>query len=189
MQYIQTEKNKVKDIFCGPSVPKGMKEVPKNHQFRIGDDVRFFKKDGKRMTPEEAVKAGLIKIGENQKAVWNNGQYKVIDDYTEKEYWNKKTGEQVKLKLGETPGKELTDIKKPDPAMKWEKDEWILPDDIMAIRIREKRDNLLLKTDYLLMPDYPLKEKKEWEEYRQSLRDIPQQTGFPGIVRWPEVPQ
>ncbi len=27
-----------------------------------------------------------------------------------------------------------------------------------------------------------------WSTYRQALRDIPQQDGFPEIINWPEVP-
>jgi hypothetical protein len=188
MEYIQIEKNRVVNIFCGPSVPKGMRAVADNHHFRVGDDVRFFRKDGKRMTPEEAAKEGLIKIGDHQAAVWVKGQYKAVDDYSGIKYWNKETGQLVKLRPGQTPDNTLTEVERTDSASKWEDGEWVIPDEVKAKRIRSKRNEALSKTDYLLMPDYPLKDKKKWEEYRQSLRDIPQQTGFPGVVRWPEAP-
>lgn len=52
-----------------------------------------------------------------------------------------------------------------------------------------KRDALLLKTDYLVMPDYPLIDKTAVEIYRQSLRDITLQVGYPLNIEWPEIAQ
>jgi len=28
----------------------------------------------------------------------------------------------------------------------------------------------------------------EWKNYRQALRDVPQQAGFPNDIEWPEEP-
>jgi hypothetical protein len=42
--------------------------------------------------------------------------------------------------------------------------------------LRELRDKLLAETDYMMNPDYPHKteEKKQaWKDYRQALRDLP----------------
>ena len=60
----------------------------------------------------------------------------------------------------------------------------------LAKALRAKRDALLAETDYLLMPDYPIEpERKEaMETYRQALRDVPEQEGWPFSVEWPEVP-
>lgn len=66
------------------------------------------------------------------------------------------------------------------------------PDDSMvAEAIRDKRDNLIGETDYYLMPDYPLNPQnlEELKVYRQALRDVPKQEGFPRDVRWPDVPK
>lgn len=66
------------------------------------------------------------------------------------------------------------------------------PDDSMIAEIiRDKRNNLISKTDYYLMPDYPSKPQnlEELKVYRQALRDIPKQEGFPRDVRWPDVPK
>ena len=84
----------------------------------------------------------------------------------------------------------------------------------LAQEIRAKRDELLAETDKemvldrlkLNMPEdismtnivqgikeffTSLKEifNSEWAKYRQSLRDIPQQPGFPYDVVWPEKPK
>jgi hypothetical protein len=56
--------------------------------------------------------------------------------------------------------------------------------------IRAERDGLLRETDYAVMPDYPISDSdlKAVKEYRQALRDVPQQSGFPDSVEWPAKP-
>ncbi len=66
------------------------------------------------------------------------------------------------------------------------------PDDSMVAKaIRDKRDNLIGETDYYLMPDYPSNPQnlEELKVYRQALRDVPKQEGFPRDVHWPAVPK
>ena len=66
------------------------------------------------------------------------------------------------------------------------------PDDSMVAKaIRDKRDNLIGETDYYLMPDYPSNPQnlEELKVYRQALRDVPKQEGFPRDVSWPDVPK
>lgn len=66
----------------------------------------------------------------------------------------------------------------------------LLTDEDRAKAAREKRDRLLAETDFLLMPDYPISEEalEELKVYRQSLRDVPEQAGFPNTIEWPETP-
>lgn len=61
----------------------------------------------------------------------------------------------------------------------------------LAENIRIKRDSLLSETDYYLMPDYPNDSKnlEELKTYRQALRDITKQSGFPKDVIWPALPR
>lgn len=56
-----------------------------------------------------------------------------------------------------------------------------------AAEAREKRNALIAETDYLVMPDYPLPEDKRQAvmAYRQALRDVPEQEGFPRQIDWP----
>ena len=51
---------------------------------------------------------------------------------------------------------------------------------------RAKRNNLLLETDHLALVDATLTD--EMRTYRQALRDVPQQSGFPSTITWPEKP-
>ena len=66
----------------------------------------------------------------------------------------------------------------------------ITPEEELAAQIRSERNNLLTNTDKYMIVDYPLteKEKESIRAYRQSLRDIPQQKGFPNEIEWPEKP-
>lgn len=54
---------------------------------------------------------------------------------------------------------------------------------------REKRNELLKKTDKLVYPDLwedlPEEKKQKIKEYRKNLRDVPQQSGFPREIDWP----
>lgn len=50
---------------------------------------------------------------------------------------------------------------------------------------RERRDKLLSETDYLALSDQILTESMK--KYRQDLRDIPEQSGFPYEINWPEI--
>lgn len=61
----------------------------------------------------------------------------------------------------------------------------------LAERARTQRDALIAKTDYLLATDYPISEEKleEVKAYRQALRDVPAQEGFPETIEWPTVPE
>lgn len=54
-------------------------------------------------------------------------------------------------------------------------------------RIRDDRNARLILSDWTQVDDAPV-DKEAWAVYRQSLRDIPQQSGFPTTVDWPTVP-
>ena len=61
---------------------------------------------------------------------------------------------------------------------------------ILIQKIRSRRNQLLRDSDWTQMPDSPLpeEEKTAWQTYRQALRDVPQQEGFPENVTWPDAP-
>lgn len=56
--------------------------------------------------------------------------------------------------------------------------------------VLQRRAALLADSDWTQLADAPLTaaKKAEWATYRQSLRDIPQQSGYPGSVNWPTAP-
>lgn len=57
-----------------------------------------------------------------------------------------------------------------------------------AIEVREKRNRLLAESDWTQVADAPV-DKAAWAVYRQSLRDITAQAGFPWDVQWPDQPE
>ena len=52
---------------------------------------------------------------------------------------------------------------------------------------RNKRNKLLDESDWTQLPD-ALAITNDWTTYRQALRDVPQQTGFPNDITWPTEP-
>jgi len=51
--------------------------------------------------------------------------------------------------------------------------------------VRNQRDSLLQQSDVYALAD---RITDEWTAYRQALRDIPSQAGFPVSVTWPTKP-
>lgn len=56
-----------------------------------------------------------------------------------------------------------------------------------AKAVREQRNTKLKDTDWTQVADAPV-DKAAWATYRQALRDISAQQGFPWDVQWPEMP-
>ena len=52
---------------------------------------------------------------------------------------------------------------------------------------REIRNDLLKDSDWTQLPDSNA-DKVTWATYRQELRDVPGQSGFPNNINWPKKP-
>jgi hypothetical protein len=52
--------------------------------------------------------------------------------------------------------------------------------------VREYRDFLLTSTDVWALSDHTM--TAEETAYRQALRDVPAQSGFPDAITWPQEP-
>lgn len=65
-----------------------------------------------------------------------------------------------------------------------------MTDEELASRIRMRRDSMISRTDFYVQPDYPSDSEglEAVKAYRQALRDVPEQSGFPRNVQWPEKP-
>ena len=65
-----------------------------------------------------------------------------------------------------------------------------LEKEILSLDVRLERNKILSDTDHLIQSDYPISDEKKQEikVYRQALRDIPQQDGFPENIVWPDKP-
>jgi hypothetical protein len=60
--------------------------------------------------------------------------------------------------------------------------------DRLAADIRAQRNQLLTASDWTQTADAPV-DQAAWQDYRQALRDIPQQAGFPADITWPAKPE
>ena len=60
----------------------------------------------------------------------------------------------------------------------------------LAAAARATRAGLLAASDWTQLPDSPLSgdARAAWAAYRQALRDISDQPGFPQVIDWPEAP-
>ena len=61
----------------------------------------------------------------------------------------------------------------------------------LSKELRAKRDNLLRDTDKYLISDYPISPEslEQVKAYRVSLRELPEQSGFPTEVVFPVMPK
>lgn len=85
---------------------------------------------------------------------------------------------------------------------KWNGSAWVYEDipqpplpvapttEFLSAEVRSERNGLLVASDFTQLPDVPIDSvnKAEWAVYRQALRDVPQQVGFPQEVTWPQMP-
>jgi hypothetical protein len=71
----------------------------------------------------------------------------------------------------------------PDPA----------PQEELEAPVRRQRDALLVASDNRALADrwasMTTQQQQAWAQYRQELRDVPEQPGFPQTVVWPTPPQ
>lgn len=126
-----------------------------------------------------------------------NGQvWEYISDHRGEEYYSTETGQKVTISdLGDLP-EDITGTPK-GAYEKWDSESgaWVLDEELAAQSIRTERNSRLSACDYVIMLDYPLTDKSEWEAYRQALRDITSDPAFPWkgngdtAVPWPALPE
>lgn len=107
---------------------------------------------------------------------------KAIADNERKAFGNPQTDEDW-AKLGVIKKVEEVEDVVPEPVVR--------TDEELAREARDKRDRLLDDSDWYVMPDYPASAEglAAVKAYRQALRDISIQTGFPRQIEWPVKPE
>ena len=127
-------------------------------------------------------------IPEGQRAKWDSGQWVFEDIPPEKpeqpyESWT----------YDEEANEWVPPVAKPDDGAEWNEDsqEWIPGPEVLARKARAERDRLLRDSDWVTIraTDTGDPVPPEWQTYRQALRDIPEQTGFPEEIEWPQEPE
>lgn len=61
-----------------------------------------------------------------------------------------------------------------------------LSDEQLSLVARDIRNSLLISSDWSQLPDIPDSVRNVWVSYRQKLRDITSQPGYPKIIDWPK---
>lgn len=118
------------------------------------------------------VGAGTVAVFDADQDMWT-----IQEDHRGKEYYQGRTPAGVIDFIGALPeGYSLT-IAEPS-------------DEELAEMKRTARNRMLTESDWTQLPDAPLDAAAvaAWATHRQKLRDVPQQTGFPGEVVWPIAP-
>lgn len=141
------------------------------------DDTVFYRFDGKKWIAEKkptcaAECVGLV-ISHTTTTPHDEEMRELIRRFAQEEGYREKRGEDLSWALEKIP--EKTAEEKLAEA---------------AEQARQKRDRLIADTDYLLCADYPIsaEDLEAVKAYRQALRDVPQQEGFPTEIEWPVLP-
>ena len=141
------------------------------------DDTVFYRFDGKKWIAEKkptcaAECVGLV-ISHTTTTPHDEEMRELIRKFSQEEGYREKRGEDLSWSVEKIP--EKTEEEKLAEAEE---------------QVRSKRDSLIADTDYLLCADYPIsaEDLEAVKAYRQALRDVPQQEGFPLEVFWPELP-
>jgi hypothetical protein len=68
--------------------------------------------------------------------------------------------------------------------------QWVQQENLAIADVLPKRQRALYSSDWTQIPNNPLTAEQQaaWATYRQQLRDIPTQSGYPFNVIWPTPP-
>lgn len=66
--------------------------------------------------------------------------------------------------------------------------EWVANVERVKATAVSERNQMLMESDWTQLPDVPESTRSAWVEYRQALRDITDQHGFPDSILWPVKP-
>jgi hypothetical protein len=141
------------------------------------DDKVFYRFDGESWKSEAkptcAAECVGVVISHTTITPHDEEMRELIRRFAQEEGYREKRGEDLSWSVEKIP--EKTEAEKREDAEK---------------SVRAKRDSLISETDYLLASDYPIsaEDLEAVKVYRQALRDVPQQEGFPFDVVWPDLP-
>lgn len=122
---------------------------------------------------------GVINIPEACIELQLQDENVVIGEYSQDAYYidtETKTPTQKALK----PGR--------DYAYDYATHQWIRDVERAKVAAIMLRSTLLSESDWTQLPDVPLVTKQAWADYRQALRDITGQPGYPLEITWPTPP-
>lgn len=128
--------------------------------------------DGSNRIPANATTEVPVSVESNQKPVWNGTNWVATMDLRGTPFWDSDGVECV-----------ITDLNTGIPSDKLSSK----PDltESATVVARKTRNCLLEISDKYALVD---RITDDWRTYRQSLRDVPAQAGFPDNITWPTEP-
>ncbi|MDK2956536.1 MAG: hypothetical protein PWQ57_2032 [Desulfovibrionales bacterium] len=148
---------------------------------------------GTFLIPANATTTAPPNVAAGQAAVWDAdaGAWTTVEDHRGEKVYSTGTGAAVEVTaLGALPGHVTASA--PGEYQRWdaEANAWATDADALAAAVRSARDAKLSACDWTQLPDSPLDDdaKADWRTYRQALRDLPGQGGFPASSAWPKEP-
>ena len=184
-EYMIVNNNIIEAIYCGDvEENENIIILPENHEVRVGENIAFYNNDWSRKSDIELIQLGLIDTPtgfklENNMLIEMTYDEKVIAGLETLPSNMKIENDKLVEKSQNEIFNEMTFVEKGN-------------------FIRSKRDALINEADILL-----IKYQEQVEigiitanetyrlgllQYKQALRDIPEQAGFPENVIWSEMP-
>lgn len=138
---------------------------------------------GEYLIPAYATRIKAPEAAQGEAVRWTDGEWETVPDNRGMRYWlpgdDWETEARVMESLGPLP--EGASRTRPEKTV-----------EILAAEVRAERNTRLSTTDVRALSDYPHADESSrlaWQAYRQALRDVPQQGGFPEEVMWPPQPE
>ena len=185
-EYMVINNNIIEAIYCGKADEKeNVIILPENHEVRVGDNIAFYNNDWSRKSDVELMQLGLKDIPagfklENNMLIEMTYEEKVIAGI-------EKMPANMKIENGKLIQKNQDEIfnemtlEQKGNFIRSKRDALINEADILLIKYQEKVELGVINVD----DDYRL----ALLQYKEDLRNVPEQAGFPENVVWPELPK
>lgn len=191
-EYILIKDNKMLAAFCGPK-PTGDEYVfvPDNFQFFLPNlDVRNFDADWNLRPLADRIKDGLVVCDSKTEKIVGE-QIVALSALERIQSGADSAPKGQKLEVAADGTLSLVPMTIAEQVAAGQMTQ-TTADTIQAVNVRMERDALLAGSDWT---DSTSAQKRltadvlaKWDTYRQALRDIPQQGGFPWNITWPTSP-
>lgn len=184
-EYVVIENGKIVEHCCGLlQKERDCRKVPDGFSFNQGADIRNYDSSWSLRPLIDRVRDGLVSVSKEEKIVGEN--IVALD-------WFERIVDGIdplpkgqKLSCDRTALEPMTIQEQVQTGQITEATGAI----IQAITARAERDAILAGCDWTQTSDCPFPDdlKAAWRIYRQTLRDIPEQGGFPWMINWPIAP-
>lgn len=183
-EYMIVNNNIIEAIYCG-EVEENENTIilPENHEVRAGENIAFYNDNWSRKSDVELLQLGLIDIPtgfklENNMLVEMTYYEKVVAGIEEMPANMKIENGKLTQKSQDEIFNEMT-LEQKGNFIRNKRDNLINEADILLIKYQEQVELGVINAD----DDYRL----SLLQYKENLRNVPEQAGFPEHVVWPEI--